>query len=365
MRKQNAAFHATKRSDRPEIATKKLRNKVVKMLREAKNSYLNRLNLGSKKQFWKAVKILSKQQSMIPTLHHQEATAETNYEKATMLNGYFSSCFNASVPPLSQLDEENQTHIESGSTCPEDLLCTTEEVLLYIQALDATKASGPDGISIRMLKYTATSIAPSLLNFQYFHQTRALSNLLRYTVPVPKSSKHNEVANYRPISLLPVVSKLLERHIHQVITTHLNETRPLSNKQWGFQPGKFTVTALLAVTHDWLKALESRHNVCSVFLDLRKAFDSVSHRLLLEKLNTCTGFLHPFMVTQLPRWKKTTCGRWWWLISWFTCALRSSAGLRFGSTIISHLYWWCVVSQAVWKHSSKPVCRWHAPIQTN
>ena len=46
------------------------------------------------------------------------------------------------------------------------------------------------------------------------------------------------------------------------------------------------VTALLAVTHDWLKALESRHNVCSVFLDLRKAFDSVPHRLLLEKLNT-------------------------------------------------------------------------------
>ena len=94
------------------------------------------------------------------------------------------------------------------------------------------------------------------------------------------------LANYRPISLLPVVSKLLERHIHQVITTHLNETRPLSNKQWGFQPGKSTVTALLSVTHDWLKALESRHNVCSVFLDLCKAFDSVPHRLLLEKLNT-------------------------------------------------------------------------------
>ena len=105
MRKRNAAFHATKRSDRPEIATKykKLRNKVVKMLREAKNSYLNRLNVGSKKQFWKAVKVLSKQQSTVPTLHHQEATAETNYEKATMLNEYFSSCFNASFHPLSQM----------------------------------------------------------------------------------------------------------------------------------------------------------------------------------------------------------------------------------------------------------------------
>ena len=291
MRKRNAAFHATKRSDRPEVATKykKLRNKVVKMLREAKNLYLNRLNVGSKKQFWKAVKVLNKQQSTIPTLHHQETIAETNYEKATMLNEYFSTCFNASVPPLSQLDEESQTHMEFGSTCSEDLLCTTEEVLSYIQTLDATKASGPDGISIRMLKHTATSIAPSLAKL--FNISIKLGRFptcwkTSSVVPVPKSSKHNEVANYRPISLLPVVSKLLERHIHQAITTHLNEIRPLSNKQWGFQPGKSTVTALLAVTHDWLKALESRHNVCSVFLDLRKAFDSVPHRLLLEKLNT-------------------------------------------------------------------------------
>ena len=105
----------------------------------------------------------------------------------------------------------------------------------------------------RMLKYTATSIAPSLTKL--FNISITLGRFptcwkTSSVVPVPKSSKHNEVANYRPISLLPVVSKLLERHIHQVITTHLNETRPLSNKQWGFQPGKSTVTALLTVTHD-------------------------------------------------------------------------------------------------------------------
>ena len=170
MRKRNAAFHATKRSDRPEIATKykKLRNKVVKMPREAKNSYLNRLNIGSKKQFWKAVKVLRKQQSTIPTLHHQEATAETNYEKATMLNEYFSSCFNASVPPLSKLDVENQTHIEPGSTCPEDLLCTTEEVLSYIQALDATKASDPDGNPLECSNILQQALLHPLQSFSIF-----------------------------------------------------------------------------------------------------------------------------------------------------------------------------------------------------
>ena len=138
--------------------------------------------------------------------------------------------------------------------------------------------------------HTATSIAPSLAKlFNISIKLGCFPTCWKTSsvIPVPKSSKHNEVANYRPISLLPVVSKLLERHIHRAITTHLNEIRPL-------------------------KALESRHNVCSVFLDLRKAFDSVPHRLLLEKLNTyiCTGFPHPLMATQLPCRKKTTCGHW-------------------------------------------------------
>ena len=207
MRKWNAAFHATKRSDRPEIATKykKLRNKVMKMLREAKNSYLNRLNVGSKKQFWKGVKVLSKQQSKIPTLHHQEATAETNYEKDTMLNEYFSSWINASVPPLSQLDVENQTHIESGSTCPEDFLCTTEEVLSYIQALDATKASGPDRISIRMLKYIL--------------QQASLHPLLSFSI-FPSNS-----------GAFQLVGKLLVLYLYQ---SHLNTMRLPTTDQYPF-----------------------------------------------------------------------------------------------------------------------------------
>ena len=67
-------------------------------------------------------------------------------------------------------------------------------------------------------------------------------------VLVPKSKKTVEYAsNYRPISLLSVVSKLLERHLHLLLVDYLNETCPLSNKQWGFQHGKSTTTALLYV----------------------------------------------------------------------------------------------------------------------
>ena len=290
IKKRNAAFQATKKRARPKSLAKykKLRNRVVKMLREAKCSYLKQLNVMNKREFWKAVKVLSKQQSMIPTLHHQHVIAETNYEKATMLNDYFLTCFNRSVSPLSHLDSVWLDHIVQETICPEDLLCTTEEVLSYIQELDITKASGPDRISNRMLKYTAANIAPSLTKlFNISIQNGKFPACWKTSsvVPVPKLSEHKEASNYRPISLLSVVSKMLERHIYNMILYHINDTSPLSNKQWGYQGGKSTVSALLAVTHDWFKTLEMKQEVCTIFFDLKKAFDSVPHKLLLRKLS--------------------------------------------------------------------------------
>ena len=74
--------------------------------------------------------------------------------------------------------------------------------------------------------------------------------------------------NFRPISLLPIVSELLEQHIHQYITISPSETNSLSNRQWGFQVGRLTATALLTATNRWFKVLECRQDVCSVFFDL-------------------------------------------------------------------------------------------------
>ena len=63
---------------------------------------------------------------------------------------------------------------------------------------------------------------------------------------------------------------------------HLNE---FHNMQWGFQSGKSTVSALLYVIHEWFKELEAGNEVCAIFFDIRKAFDSVPHQLLLDKLH--------------------------------------------------------------------------------
>ena len=78
---------------------------------------------------------------------------------------------------------------------------------------------------------------------------------------------------------------------------------PLSNRQWGFLPGRCTSSALLSVSHDWLQQLELGNEVCSVFFDLKKAFDSVPHHLLLQRLNEID--VNPFIVR--------------WIHSYLTC----------------------------------------------
>ena len=148
-----------------------------------------------------------------------------------------------------------------------------------------------------MLKSTAYSIAPRITNL--FNKSIMSGRLpsvwkLSSVVPVPKGNDSSNVANYRPISLLPIVSKLLERHMYWVIAKHLEVHSPISIHQWGFQPKKSTTAALLNVYNDWSAALDKGKEVCAIFFDLRKAFDSVPHRCLMDKL-TFAG-LNPYIL---------------------------------------------------------------------
>ena len=93
-----------------------------------------------------------------------------------------------------------------------------------------SKASGPDGLSDRMLKCTAPNIAPltKLFNLSILTGTTPLSWKKSLTVPIPKCQELSSPYNYRPVSLFPIVSKILERHIYMLLMDHLNHSHPLS-----------------------------------------------------------------------------------------------------------------------------------------
>ena len=114
-------------------------------------------------------------------------------------------------------------------------------------------------------EWTASSISKSLsVLFNKSITTGMLPTKWKFArvIPIPKSGCSKDPANYRPISILAVISKLLEKHIHNLLLLHLNSVSPISQHQWGFTAGRSTA-ALLSFTHNCQAALGDE--VCSVF----------------------------------------------------------------------------------------------------
>ena len=287
IRKRNYLFNRAKSSGRRDHVEKykRMRNRVTTMLRNGKKLFFQNLNPHNNKQFWKAMKYLRKQTSSIPNLsYNNNVVSSMDQEKANMLNDYFSKCFNRSQPPLQTTDCLNYPLADD---CPDEILCTESEVTALLMTLDISKASGPDGISARMLRETAEHISPSLTKiFNLSIKTGSFPSLWKKSniVPIPKANDNHNPSNYRPISLLSILGKLLEKHVHHITAKHVSTNPQFANVQWGFQSGKSTVTALLATTYDWFQMLDSGKEVCAVFFDIQKAFDTIPHHALMQKL---------------------------------------------------------------------------------
>ena len=121
-------------------------------------------------------------------------------------------------------------------------------------------------------------------------------------VTVHKQNNKQLIKNYRPILLLPVCGKILERITYNKMFKFFSENELISNNQSGFKPGNLCINQLLCITHNIYQSLDDGLRTRSVFLDIYKAFDEVWHKVLLFKLkqngrsgnllNTVTNFLY-------------------------------------------------------------------------
>ena len=131
--------------------------------------------------------------------------------------------------------------------------------------------------------------------------------------PLFKADETELVSNYRPISILPVFSKLLERIIYNKIYNHVTKNNLLYDKQFGFQKHCSTEYAILQLTREILDSFQENKFTLGVFVDLSKAFDTVNHEILLTKLSFFgIHFLEYILkiVQKLSTQQETICYLW-------------------------------------------------------
>ena len=166
---------------------------------------------------------------------------------------------------------------------------SSEDCLKLINCLQTNKSTGPDTIPPSILKCAKPIIAPPLANIinSSVYTSCFPSNWKQTWVkPLFKGGDKELLANYRPISLLPITSKLIEQVVRSQLTTHLEENKLIHPLQSGFRQRYSIATTLLRTTNDWYRALDTGLYVGVLFLDVSKAFDTVDHGLLLSKLSS-------------------------------------------------------------------------------
>ena len=169
-----------------------------------------------------------------------------------------------------------------------DITIHVEGVSKLLKKLNPNKATGPDGISTRILQLTAEELAPALcIIFQKSLDTGEIpkSWLQTNISPIFKKGDRTLASNYRPVSLTSVCSKILEHIVHSNIMNHFDQYSILTDKQHGFRRKHSTESQLILTTHDLAKPLNSKSQVDMIIMDFSKAFDVVPHNRLLRAGN--------------------------------------------------------------------------------
>ena len=264
---------------------KRLRNDLQKLVKSKCNLYLNSLGDRVKtnpKSFWTFIKSKTATKTIPDSIISENNLLTDANEKAEAFSNYFHSVFNPSETHSGITHSQKQSK-EIPELC--NVYITEREVMNVLKSLDCSKSTGPDNVSPIVLKECCQELSGplcALFNKSLSRGFMPLSWRNANVIPVYKSGNAQLITNYRPISLLSVVSKVFERCIYNKIYPYVSDQ--LYELQHGFIRGRSTSTQMLQYAAEIGKFLDNQVQVDIMYLDFAKAFDRVSHDLLLEKL---------------------------------------------------------------------------------
>ena len=184
------------------------------------------------------------------------------------------------IDPLNYIQHESQQSIFLNAA-------NEDEVMRIVKDLKNT-STGWDGIHSKVLKRSLSVILKPLthvLNLSLSQGFYPDSMKVARVIPLFKSGNNMCISNYRPVSVLPVISKLFERLMFNRITDFIDKQNILYKYQFGFRTNHGTDSALITLVDHIMSAIDSGNIVLGVFLDFKKAFDTVNHTILISKLN--------------------------------------------------------------------------------
>ena len=263
------------------INYKTSRNQINIELRNAKQNYYSTKIAGQKcnpKKAWKSINnLLGKQtkQTVVNELNMGESTLNDPQDIAEGFNEYFS---NIGPDLASKIDTSScnfKAYVKKATSEFAAFQPTTvNDIIHLLCGLSTNKATGIDKISCKIIKIAAPAISDSLTFI--FNQAITLSSFpdewkMARVTPLYKNGQRNIPGNYRPISVLPAISKIMERILYNQLYNYLTKFELLSNSQFGFRKSHSTATALLDCTNEWYVNLDRKLFNLIVFIDLKKS----------------------------------------------------------------------------------------------
>lgn len=267
-------------------AYKTAKNQACRITREARKNYEKSVATNIKdnpKEFWSYIKSQTGTCNGIAPLKTVDGhLALEPEEKAECLNNFFSSVFTkertATMPQMSTRQNEETT---------ERVHLTCQDIQEEIARMKTGKSAGPDDIHPKVIKETCQEISvPLSIIFNKSLEFGQVPTPWKQAtvVPIFKKGKKNEPGNYRPVSLTSVCCKLMERLLRRHLLSFLERTHFFNTAQHGFRTGRSCTTQLLHVMETWTKWVDDQLPFDCIYLDYRKAFDSVPHQRLLLKV---------------------------------------------------------------------------------